>query len=255
MSNNGNAISTTTISLLDLLRQLDLMSALVMILLACMLFICTTLTLFKIMSLKSKQKQFGRAWNIISSVMSLEELLEKSALIQRNFIGTLLVTYLADFKSFLRIYNSKNIAITDQDWQVLQAKLYQEVEQEVEKEESYTQILSTCAAIAPLLGLFGTVWGLINSFLTVGEQASNSLASVGSGIAQALLTTIAGLVVAIPALIAYNYVFAQLKTLETSLVKVSEKMNMIMRVVVAQRHTESINTIYNSVPTSKQPEL
>lgn len=65
--------------------------------------------------------------------------------------------------------------------------------------------LATTASVSPFLGLFGTVWGVMNSFLSMGQMGSASLAVVGSGVAEALITTVFGLGAAIPALVAYNY--------------------------------------------------
>lgn len=70
--------------------------------------------------------------------------------------------------------------------------------------ESYMQFLATTASISPLLGLFGTVWGIMSSFLSMGAQGSASLFVVGPGIAVALITTIFGLGAAIPAVVGYN---------------------------------------------------
>jgi biopolymer transport protein TolQ len=61
------------------------------------------------------------------------------------------------------------------------------------------------SSIAPFLGLLGTVWGIMNSFYEIGSQGSASLPVVAPGIAEALITTIVGLGVAIPALFFYNY--------------------------------------------------
>ena len=72
-------------------------------------------------------------------------------------------------------------------------------------DEAYVPILSSCAAVAPLLGLFGTVWGLIHAFLQISQTQVADLATVAPGISEALITTLAGLMVAIPALIMYNY--------------------------------------------------
>jgi len=65
--------------------------------------------------------------------------------------------------------------------------------------------LATTASVSPFLGLFGTVWGVMNSFLSMGQMGSASLTVVGSGVAEALITTVFGLGAAIPALVAYNY--------------------------------------------------
>jgi biopolymer transport protein TolQ len=71
--------------------------------------------------------------------------------------------------------------------------------------ESKLIFLATTASACPFLGLFGTVWGVMISFLSMGNVGSASLSVVGPGVATALIATIFGLGAAIPALVAYNY--------------------------------------------------
>jgi len=67
-----------------------------------------------------------------------------------------------------------------------------------------TGILATVGAIAPFVGLFGTVWGIMNSFIGISKSHTTNLAVVAPGIAEALLATALGLVAAIPAVVMYN---------------------------------------------------
>lgn len=76
---------------------------------------------------------------------------------------------------------------------------------EVAKLEGYLGFLATTGSSTPFIGLFGTVWGIMNSFRSIGATGSASLAVVAPGIAEALIATAMGLVAAIPAVIAYNY--------------------------------------------------
>lgn len=71
--------------------------------------------------------------------------------------------------------------------------------------ESKLIFLATTSSACPFLGLFGTVWGVMLSFLSMGNMGSASLSVVGPGVATALIATIFGLGAAIPALVAYNY--------------------------------------------------
>ncbi len=71
--------------------------------------------------------------------------------------------------------------------------------------ESHLTFLATTGSTTPFIGLFGTVWGIMNAFRSIGAAGSASLAVVAPGIAEALVTTAAGLAAAIPAVIAYNY--------------------------------------------------
>jgi len=68
-----------------------------------------------------------------------------------------------------------------------------------------TGVLATIGATAPFVGLFGTVWGIMNSFVGISESHTTSLAVVAPGIAEALLATALGLVAAIPAVVIYNH--------------------------------------------------
>jgi biopolymer transport protein TolQ len=65
-------------------------------------------------------------------------------------------------------------------------------------------LLATAASVSPLLGLLGTVWGVMFSFMNIGQTGTANIAAVAPGIAEALLATIAGLVVAIPAMAGHN---------------------------------------------------
>src|ERR1700742_3029096 len=67
-----------------------------------------------------------------------------------------------------------------------------------------TGILATIGATAPFIGLFGTVWGIMNSFIGISKSHTTNLAVVAPGIAEALLATALGLVAAIPAVVMYN---------------------------------------------------
>ena len=73
------------------------------------------------------------------------------------------------------------------------------------KLESSMTFLATAASTAPFIGLFGTVWGIMNSFQNIGAQGGASLATVAPGIAEALIATAVGLACAIPATMGYNY--------------------------------------------------
>ncbi len=75
---------------------------------------------------------------------------------------------------------------------------------EMDNTERYMTFLATTGATAPFIGLFGTVWGIMNSFQSIAVSKNTSLAVVAPGIAEALFATALGLLAAIPAVIAYN---------------------------------------------------
>jgi len=77
--------------------------------------------------------------------------------------------------------------------------------------------LATAGSTAPFIGLFGTVWGIMNSFTSIGAQGGASLATVAPGIAEALIATAVGLACAIPAVMGYNYYIHKIKALRTQM--------------------------------------
>ena len=83
--------------------------------------------------------------------------------------------------------------------------------EETEKLERRLSFLATTANTAPFIGLFGTVWGIMDSFREIGVRGTTSLAVVAPGISEALIATALGLATAIPAVLAYNYFLGRLK--------------------------------------------
>ena len=75
---------------------------------------------------------------------------------------------------------------------------------ELDRTERYMTFLASTGSTAPFVGLFGTVWGIMNSFQAIGATKNTSLAVVAPGIAEALFATALGLLAAIPAVLAYN---------------------------------------------------
>jgi len=84
---------------------------------------------------------------------------------------------------------------------------------EVRKVEKNMSWLATTGAVTPFIGLFGTVWGVMDAFSGLGEVGAASLRAVAPGIAEALVTTAAGLFTAVPAVIAYNHYLHDIRDL------------------------------------------
>lgn len=87
--------------------------------------------------------------------------------------------------------------------------------EEIRKAESYMPWLATTGSVTPFIGLFGTVWGVMDAFTGLGAAGSASLRAVAPGIAEALITTAAGLFTAVPAVIAYNHFLHDIRDLGT----------------------------------------
>ena len=95
--------------------------------------------------------------------------------------------------------------------------------------------LATVGAVAPFVGLFGTVWGIMNSFFQIGAQESSSLAVVAPGISEALFATAIGLFAAIPAVIAYNRFSHSVERFESSLHRFGDRLHATFSRQLEQR--------------------
>ena len=105
------------------------------------------------------------------------------------------------------------------------AAMESQVAEEADDLAGRLNFLATVGSVAPFVGLFGTVWGIMNSFFQIGAQQSASLAVVAPGIAEALFATAIGLFAAIPAVIAYNRFSGAVNQYEAKLQRFADKVH------------------------------
>ncbi|MEM7701484.1 MAG: protein TolQ [Pseudomonadota bacterium] len=105
------------------------------------------------------------------------------------------------------------------------AAMESQIAEEADDLASKLTFLATTGSVAPFVGLFGTVWGIMNSFFQIGAQESSSLAVVAPGISEALFATAIGLFAAIPAVIAYNRFSARVNRYEAKLQRFADKVH------------------------------
>lgn len=116
------------------------------------------------------------------------------------------------FVSGMREWKRSNIMKSKTDRGLRGVSLQQRIEKamtvvldkELDSLENRMGFLASTGAVSPFVGLFGTVWGIMNSFSAMGLNQNNSLTTIAPGIAEALFTTALGLIAAIPAVVAYN---------------------------------------------------
>jgi biopolymer transport protein TolQ len=102
-----------------------------------------------------------------------------------------------------------------------------EVSKQIKQLEKGMTFLASVGSVAPFVGLFGTVWGIMNSFQSIAQSKNTSLAVVAPGIAEALFATALGLAAAIPAVVAYNRFSSQIENLAERLETFSAELSII----------------------------
>jgi biopolymer transport protein TolQ len=108
-------------------------------------------------------------------------------------------------------------SLSDTQLEALKMVLSKEIGAERDRVAHYVPWLASIGVVSPLLGLLGTVLGVMDAFLGIAQRGSGNIAAVAPGVAEALVTTVAGLAVAIPAILAYNFFAGRVSRFEGEL--------------------------------------
>ncbi len=212
-------------SLWYLVNNSDWISKAVLLMLFMMSVLCWTVFLCKFILQRQRRRDIKRVQDQLQTVRSLSDVTAIATSFAHTMPGRFLTQTLLILSTLEEVQPDKS----RRNWDIMQYHIDQTTDRLISLEESYLPILSTCAAVATLLGLFGTVWGLIHAFISISERQSADITVVAPGIAAALITTLAGLIVAIPALVMYNYLLNQVRKIEMHIVGLADKVSFIMQ--------------------------
>ncbi len=120
--------------------------------------------------------------------------------------------FVSGFKEYTRLSEQSSLD-TEAVMQGVQRAMRVSLNREEEKLETHLAFLATVGSTSPYIGLFGTVWGIMNSFRSLANMSQATLATVAPGISEALVATAMGLFAAIPAVIGYNRFSARVEVL------------------------------------------
>ena len=135
--------------------------------------------------------------------------------------------FVSGFKEYTRL-SEQSGADTDSIMQGVQRAMRVSLNREEEKLETHLAFLATVGSTSPYIGLFGTVWGIMNSFRSLANMSQATLATVAPGISEALVATAMGLFAAIPAVIGYNRFSARVEVLIKRYETFSEEFTAIL---------------------------
>lgn len=203
------------LSMIGLFLRADIVVQTVMIVLILASFWSWAIIIDKILRFRRVSADSDEFENDFWSGGNLEELYKRVGSSPDNPLAMLFSTAM---REWLR---STENGIEKNHHSGLQARIHQvmrvAIDREVERLEKYLGFLATVGSTATFLGLFGTVWGIMNSFQSIAATKDTSLAVVAPGIAEALFATALGLVAAIPAVVAYNKFSNDLQRMVTRL--------------------------------------
>lgn len=188
-------------SIYRLIADASLLVQIVMIILVLASVVSWTMIFSKARIIKVAVKEANAFEDRFWSGADLPTLYEKVSA-SRNLTGMEHI-FVAGFKEYIRLHKNRKVSplsISDTALRSMKVAL----SREIDFLENYLSFLATVGSTSPYIGLFGTVWGIMNSFRALSTAQQATLAAVAPGIAEALIATAMGLFAAIPAVIAYN---------------------------------------------------
>ena len=179
--------------IINLVRQTGPVAQTVLLILLIFSVMSWSIILSKWSSLNRARTQSGRFLRAFRKAHRLQDI----AAVAEQFKPSPLVPVFENAYEEFRRQGEGNIVAVQRAAQIASSE-------ELTRLERRLPLLATCGAVTPFIGLFGTVWGIIDAFHGLGDAGAATLRAVAPGISEALITTAAGLFTAIPAVIAYN---------------------------------------------------
>jgi biopolymer transport protein TolQ len=205
--------------IVNLVEQTGLVAKVVLIILFIFSILSWSVILSKWSSLKRARVQSGRFLRAFRKAQRLQDV----AAVSEQFKPSPLVPVFENAYEEYRRQGDLNITAVHRATQIAASE-------ELSRLERRLPLLATTGAVTPFIGLFGTVWGIIDAFQGLGDAGAATLRAVAPGISEALITTAAGLFTAIPAVIAYNHYVHSLKEFAARMDDFSlELLNLIER--------------------------
>ena len=200
----GAVAAQTDFTMWGLFLQADIVVKIVMVILIAASIWCWAIIFDKVLRLRSLTNKAEKFEEKFWSGSSLEELYGRVGPRPPDPMSSIFVAAMREWRrssAKTKIGKPDNMAGLGQR---IDRVMRISLEREMDHLQRRMTFLASTGAVAPFLGLFGTVWGIMNTFTAIGLSSDTSLATVAPGIAEALFATALGLVAAIPAVIAYN---------------------------------------------------
>ena len=222
-----NATVTQDMSLLNLISSASLPVQLVMAVLLIASFMSWWYIFRKLFTIREEIKQSDEFEHIFWKGADLNELYQ-GVVNARYSAGSMERIFESGFREFIKHNRQSGMdvgAVMDGTRRAMRAT-YQ---REMDRLESHLAFLATVGSVSPYIGLFGTVWGIMNSFRGLSNVIQATIAHVAPGIAEALIATAMGLFAAIPAVIAYNRYAHNIDRLSTRFESFMEELSNVLQ--------------------------
>jgi len=205
-------------TILNLILRTGLVVKLVLLILIFFSIFSWAVIIYKSRQIKKAKVQTEKFLRIFRRSKQLSEINEISLRFKFTPLSTIFRAGFQELNAQLRLNpEGSSKKINSLNTESLNRTLLRASNEEISRLEKMMSFLATTGSVTPFIGLFGTVWGIMDAFHKIGVTKSASLAVVAPGIAEALIATAAGLFAAIPAVIAYNHYLQKIKELITEM--------------------------------------
>ena len=215
----------TDMNILDLFLKASLLVKLIMLILIGFSIASWAIIIQRTRILNAAAREAEAFEDKFWSGIELSRLYQESQGKRDNLSGSEQIFY-SGFKEFVRLHRANSHApeaVVEGASRAMRISM----NRELENLETHIPFLGTVGSISPYIGLFGTVWGIMNSFIGIAQTQTTNLAVVAPGIAEALLATAIGLVAAIPAVVIYNVFARQIGGFKAMLVDVAAQVLLL----------------------------
>jgi len=225
------------ISIVEVIRNSSLVVNLVLGLLVFLSILCWGVILFKFIQHRKAIIATEQFIDLFWKNTDFQEVYRKSEKLGDSPIATVFRSGYTEFFETKKSWESKGIHVIGSKVDELVANIERAMKREAQTRnqllENSLTLLATTASSAPFIGLFGTVWGIMDAFHAIGKTGNATLATIAPAISEALIATAFGLAAAIPAAIFYNYFTSNLQKLEGEAANItSDFLNSIKRSLV-----------------------
>jgi biopolymer transport protein TolQ len=224
---------------MDLVAQSDLFTKIILLALLGLSVLSWSITLNKYWQFRSFHREYHRLINLLRPNADLPMVYAKAVKNRPGPVSRVFeegqVTLAAAFDRYAGAKNTSmppplNESLAERSNHSLEHDLTIRLETaadiELSQFEAGLSSLATITTVSPFIGLLGTVWGIMNSFLGISHSGSADLTIVAPGIAEALIATVAGLAVAIPAVLCHNFLSTRLRKIEDGLSRLSTELKI-----------------------------
>jgi biopolymer transport protein TolQ len=219
---------TQDLSFIHLISNASVLVQLVMGLLLLVSLMSWWFIFIKLFAVRAEIRMTSRFEEKFWGNSDLTQLYKQAAAAKPGQVGALERIFAAGFLEFAKLKKQQgvvNAAVMDGVRRAMRATYQREMDQL----ESHLSFLATVGSVSPYVGLFGTVWGIMNAFRGLANVGQATLAHVAPGIAEALVATAMGLFAAIPAVVAYNRYAHQIDRLSSRFDSFTEEFSNVLQ--------------------------